>query len=116
MFKDAVDPFVARLPNQSKWRRQRYTGGPEYNKTREVAKKPPAANVPPVSGCYRCTATDHYANDPKYHPVLPDGTQGKVSKEMKKAILERVEKSELSEAVKAAEKDRVRQYWSQRGL
>ena len=118
VFMDAVDPFIVRLPGQSKFRRYRYTTSPVSTPSPSgpTPRKPTFKTVPPLSGCYRCPATDHYANDTRFHPVLPDGTQEKVSDADKAAILKRVEKSDLSEAVKAAEKDKVRQYWAQHGL
>ena len=117
VFADATDPFVSRIPGQSKARRQqRQTGGHDATGSTGGARKYAVKTVPPVSGCYKCPATDHYANDTRFHPVSVDGSPEKLSDETKAAILKRVEKSTLSDAVKAAEKDKVRQYWSQHGL
>ena len=109
VFSDATDAFVARLPGFKGDKRSPYTATP-------YAGYPSSGQKTPLSGCYLCTATDHFASDTKFHPLKADGTHEKVSAEMKKAIMNRIDKSELSAAVKTAEKDRVRRWWSQHML
>ena len=117
VFADATDPFVARIPGHSVAKKQRqYPSGAEKSRFAGGTRKP-AVRTPPVSGCYKCPASDHYANDTRYHPVPLDGTKEKLSDETKAAILKRVDgKASLSEAAKEAEKEKVRQYWSQHEL
>ena len=109
VFADATNAFVARLPAYKKMKKDMYGGvrkSPgDYTKLKQ-----------PISGCYLCTATDHYSNDTRFHPLLPDGTREKVSEPMKKSIMERIDKSNLTAAVKAAEKEKVRSYWLQHSL
>ena len=107
VFSDATDAFVARLPGFKGEKRSPYTS----------AQKPyTPVQKTPVSGCYLCTTTDHFASDTKFHPLQADGTHKKLSAQMKKAIIDHIDKSELSAAVKTAEKDRVRRWWSQHSL
>ena len=109
VFADATNAFVARLPAYKKMKKDMYGG----------LRKPPVDQnklKQPVSGCYLCTATDHYSNDTRFHPLLPDGTREKVPEKMKKAILERIDKSNLAAAVKASEKEKVQSYWLQHSL
>ena len=115
VFSDATDAFVARLPNQSKFKTERYNSSSKPQTDRS-SRTPADKTKPPVSGCYLCAATDHYSNDTRFHPLLPDGTREKLSSETKQAILERINKSDLSAAVKATERDNVRRYWSQHSL
>ena len=121
VYADAVDNFVARLPNHVK--QQSYTNNfngtkngrtPVRSETNGRGGKKSGAS--PVSGCYLCPATDHYSNDTRFHPLLPDGTHEKLSDEQKSKILDRIDNAALSSSVKAAEKENVRRYWSQHKL
>ena len=131
VFAEATDPFVARLRA-----RPGYNGRVGYNghrnghagaaaatsttrttsTTASSYRKTAVKNTPPVSGCYKCPATDHYANDPRFHPLKSDGSHEKLSDETKAAIFNRIDVSTLSSAAKAEEKEKVRQYWSQHKL
>ena len=68
-----------------------------------------------MSGCYLCTAIDHYYNDRKFHPLV-NGKHKPLSDAEKEAIIERIESSNLSQAQIAAEKKSVKRYWAQHGL
>ena len=118
VYADAVNNFVAKIPKYARTKQDGHGGagsGTGGNKG-FGGKKPPPKNGLPVSGCYLCTATDHYSNDTQFHPLLPDGSHEKLSNEKKTAILDRVDKSALSSAVKSAEKKKVQEYWSQHKL
>ena len=107
VFSDATDPFVARLPAQRGYKSRRYS--PSSVTSADEGRKPTARKeVAPVSGCYKCRATDHYANDERFHPLKEDGSHEKIPEEEKTAILERIDKSSLSAALKSAEKEKVR--------
>lgn len=111
VFEDATDPFVARLPGQSK----------SFAPKRSSAKQfmAPDAQTSQDSlqstGCYLCSAVDHWASDRNYHPLV-NGKHKPLSDETKKAIMKRIESSKKSHAMKNADKKRVRRYWSQHGL
>ena len=112
VFEDAVDPFVARLPGFEKPKPQTVSSGASgHRNTEKYDDNKPS----PVSGCYLCTATDHYCSDPKHHPLV-DGRHKPVAAQMKQAILKRIDSSDLTTNLKAAEKAKVRKYWAQHGL
>ena len=115
VFSDATDPFVARLPAQRGYKGRQHSPSPATSAS-EGRKYTPRKDVSPVSGCYKCAATDHYANDERFHPLREDGSHEKVPEEEKAAIMERIDKSTLSAALKAAEKEKVRRYWAQHKL
>ena len=66
----------------------------------------------PLTGCYLCPETDHWASDTAYHPTRPD----KLPKATKAAILARVDASQLSKAAKETEKEAIKAYWAQHSL
>ena len=113
VFDAATDPFYSRLPCYLKASlsesagRQNSGGKPRSNGNLETST--------PTSGCYLCPATDHYCNDPKFHPLV-NGKHKPLSTTEKEAIIKRIDSSALSPALKTAEKKSVRRYWSQRGL
>ena len=107
VFSDATDAFVARLPNHKKLKTKSYGGTPRTQTDKTHA---------PVSGCYLCAASDHYASDTRFHPLLPDGSHEKLSAKTKQAIMDRIDNSDLSASLKAAERDKVKSYWSQHSL
>ena len=107
VFEAATDPFVARLPN-AKSDHSRVKKSPFAEPHRSDGTKP-------MSGCYLCTATDHFCNNREFHPLV-NGKHKPVSDEMKEAIIKRIESSDLTSALKVSEKKRVRRYWSQHGL
>ena len=114
VFASATDAFVVRLPAYKDGKRSLYKK--TETSTRATTTKYTPAAKKPTSGCYLCTATDHYSSDTKFHPLLADGTREKLTPQMKKAILERIDKSDISAAMKASEKENVRQYWSRLSL
>ena len=114
VFEDAVDPFVARLLGYQKPTDTKYRSQPQHNAGGR-RKGGDDEDTTPVSGCYLCTATDHYCSDPKYHPKI-NGRHAPVDPDMKKAILKRIDSSDLTADLKASEKKRVRKYWAQHEL
>ena len=114
-FESAVDAFgLAKVPRF----RSKYRGADKSSSTlrRTAVAKKTSQTVKPISGCYKCPASDHYANDPKFHPVPPDGKHVPLSAETKKAIFDRIEASNMSAELKHAEKMQVKKYWSQHSL
>ena len=115
MFREAVDPFRMRLPAskretaaQKRWTKLR--SQPKPQATSYLKGKTP------VSGCFLCPATDHYASDKRHHPWV-DGKRPKVPAATKKKILQRISDSEiLDDEQKAHEAKVVRAYWSQHDL
>ena len=117
VFADVADPFAAWLPARRGINRQRHVCAAAATSVVSSYRKPAVKIVPPISGCYKCPAKDHYANDTRFHPLLPDGSQEKLSDETKAVMMRRIiDTSTLLAAVKAVEKDKVRQYWSQHKL
>ena len=114
VFEDATDPFCARLPDYVKPVTQYTRPQPTTATSRKYDVTPPK-DATPVSGCYLCTATDHYANDKIHHPMV-NGRHAPLSAEKKKAILKRIDDSDLTQSLKASEKTKVRRYWSQHEL
>ena len=123
VFSDATDSFVARLPGQQMAPRRAPAAvrrAPAASSSTACTPVSKSASTPkakkPLFGCYLCTATDHFANDTRFHPLLPDGTIPKLTAAQKRAIIDRIEASNLSAALKATEKENVRRYWSQHSL
>ena len=102
-FRIGHDTFVR--PTGSK------TGGSKSFKSTNDAQV-----VRPPTGCWKCPAPDHWANDPKFHPRSADGKRAPVSQADKTAILARIEASQRSAEEKLAEKQQVQQYWLKHGL
>ena len=119
VFEDATDPFCARLPGYEKPTSTQRWQSPSPKKTPTSTRggfdNSPKQDATPVSGCYLCTATDHYCNDKKFHPLV-DGRHAPLSPEKKKAILKRIEDSDLTPSLKSSETTKVRRFWSQHGL
>ena len=120
-FEAAVDTFGAAKISGFREKLRGFGGDgagryvPAGNKAGGGPKKgTPSAK--PLSGCYLCEASDHYASDEKFHPKPADGKRPPLSAEKKKAILDRVENSGLSADEKVTEKARVRKYWAQHGM
>ena len=106
VFEDATDPFVSRLPGQSK-----------AAATRSSFKCTPVTenNSSMSSGCWLCPAADHWCNDRRFHPLV-DGKHEPITNEVKEAILKRIETSDRSQSLKSAERKAAKRYWSQHGL
>ena len=68
----------------------------------------------PRSGCWLCPATDHYANDPKFHTKLKKGESGAVPEDVKEKILIRLNNSSLSSDEKEVERKEMLAYWEKR--
>ena len=116
VFANATDAFVARLPGHAVIARQPPAAS-SSSKCTPVSKSTAASKFKkPLFGCYLCTATDHFANDTRFHPLLPDGTLPKLTAEQKQAIINRIDASNLAASLKATEKENVRRYWSQHSL
>ena len=114
VFDAATDPFCARLPGKSKsisTSRQHSSSKSRFAASSQPSQ--PAAST--TSGCYMCPASDHWCNDRNHHPLV-NGKHKPISDETKEAIMKRIESSDLSPALKEAEKKSVRRYWSQHGL
>ena len=118
-YEAAVDTFgAAKVP---KFRRKsRGVGGDgagySGNKFGSGGKKGGSGLKQPVSGCWLCPASDHYASDPQFHPRPADGKRAPLSAEKKKAIVARVDASSLTADEKKAEKASMRKYWAQHSL
>ena len=113
VFDNATDPFCARLPGYVSPASSSLGSPPPLPKNRNAgAGKPVHNDATPVSGCYLCVATDHYSNDKRFHPLV-NGRHAPLSAEKKKAILDRIDASDLNASLKASEKRNVRRYWSQ---
>ena len=120
-FEDAVDSFgVAKVPRFKL--KIRSTGADRSAQYGTLSRKYTPANkktstaIKPVSGCWRCPATDHYANDPKFHPKPASGKQPPLSDDVKKAIMDRIDASSLSAELKQKEKTDVKKFWAQHSL
>ena len=77
VFADATGAFVARLPSYKGSKKTPYGGGAKTT-------TPTPTQRMPISGCYLCEATDHFASDTRFHPLLPDGTHEKLSTQKNK--------------------------------
>ena len=117
-FEASVDTFgMAKVPS---FRRLLRGGGktqPSFAAGRGGGPKTPKKPSPtaPTSGCWRCSASDHYASDKKFHPTSADDSPP-LTAETKKAIMDRIESSSLSSSDKESERTRVQKYWSQHSL
>ena len=63
------------------------------------------------TGCFRCPAPDHRANDVRFHPRGPDGKRAPITDADKKGILARIEASRKTAAEKVTEREQVKEYW-----
>ena len=116
-FEMAVDSFgTAKVPRFRKLMKHASDGRSGARGAGKGGGYKTPVTAKPASGCYLCPASDHYANDPKFHPLPADGKRAPVSADKKKAILARIDNSSLSVEEKTAEKAQVRKYWSQHSL
>ena len=118
-FAAAVDSFgVAKVPRFKLLREvtSRSTGSRAFGRKSEMFCEEVQA-VKPLTGCFLCPATDHWANDKKFHPRGADGKRQPVSAADKKAIMARVDNADhLTSDEKTAEKQQVREYWTRHNL
>lgn len=119
VFKEATEVFMARLPRslfvpeqptsptRAKQAHDKYAPSPA---------KPTLKNEygMPRSGCYLCAATDHYCSNRTFHPLDSNNKHKKVPQNVQQAIMARIDNSPSSTEWKAAEKKRVRDFWSRR--
>ena len=116
-FEMAVDSFgTAKVPRFRKLMKRSSDGRSGARGAGRGGGYKTPVTAKPASGCYLCPASDHYANDPKFHPLPADGKRAPISPDKKKAILARIDNSSLSVEEKTAEKAQVRKYWSQHSL
>ena len=118
VFKEATEVFMTRLP-RSVFKEDSPSASPRSKKPflDDTAASPSVSKSKygmPRSGCYLCAATDHYCNDRTRHPVDANGKYKKVSSEIQKAIMLRIDRGSNSTEWKTAEKKRVRDFWSRR--
>ena len=125
VFKEATEVFMTRLPASAfKDNSPRATvlttpEKPSFssgNKTYCGPATPPTSKkfTSPKFGCYLCEKTDHYCSDRAFHPLNADGKHAPVSPATRKLILARIDKSDLSAELKAAEKSKVKDFWLRR--
>ena len=116
MFYEAIDPLVAGLPASAKSAtvvtRSKTTSYDRSIRGIGLTRKEPKN---PVSGCFLCDASDHYASDKKFHP-WKNGKRPKVAADMKQRIMKRIADSDLTAAQKTHELKVVKAYWSQYDL
>ena len=125
VFKEATEVFMTRLPRSafasaatsaSPARSARLPGNRSTaspSKSQSAAARSPSFGMP-QSGCYLCTATDHYCSDRTKHPLNQDGMHAKVPPKVQQKILARINNSTMSADWKKAEKQRVRDFWARR--
>ena len=118
VFREATEVFMTRLP-QSAFVPQSPSGSPKLKKSFLDTLSPttPATQQQygmPRSGCYLCASTDHYCNDKAYHQVGANGKYKKVTPDVQRAIMLRIDRSANSVEWKSAEKKRIRDFWSRR--